>query len=383
MARLSHRDRTMMALNHEEPDRVPLDLGGRVATLTDGAYARLKEHLNVSGGLERINDEFTVDVIDERILERFDIDIRRVFLGGPPPTVEPDGSFTGEWGFRQRVVAEPFGRFTGHYAEFASTPLRNASIEAVEAYPWPDPYDPQRTVGLKEQVEHLFHHTDYAVSAAAPCAGLLEYGMFLCGFDQFPVDLMLNQEFAARLLEKVYTVQKGLFEVYMDVVGPYVQMVEMHDDYGMQTGLLISPALYREMIKPHHAELIAFIKSKTDARVFHHTCGSVVGILDELIDSGVDVLNPVQPRPAGMGDPAALNKRFGDRLCFHGGISVQKTLPFGTPEDVRREVKDRIEALAPGGGYIPCTSHNIQADTPTENIEALLAAYRDCGAYNG
>ena len=381
MKGLSHRERVLIALNHEAPDRVPLDLGGRVATLTDGAYQRLKDHLGISGGIERINNEYTVDVIDERIMELFDTDFRRVFIGGPQPKIAADGSFVNQWGVLQKKVGQRFGSYVGHYSEFASTPLRNASIEDVENYPWPDPYDPRRVEGLKEKAEHLFHHTDYAISAATPCGGLLEYGMFLCGFDQFPVDLMLNKEFAGKLIEKVYEVQRGLFEVYLDAVGSYIQMIEMHDDYGMQTGLLISPALYREIIKPYHVKLIQLIRSKTSAKIFHHTCGAVVDIVDELIDSGVDVLNPVQPNPKGMGDPNALKKRFGARICFHGGIDEQHVLPHGNVADVRREVEKRIRGLAPGGGYILAAAHNVQVDTPPENVVAMFEAAKELGRY--
>jgi uroporphyrinogen decarboxylase len=355
---------------------VPVDLGGMVATMTDGAYYRLKDYLKIDGNAAHVNSWYTVDVFDERILERFGVDFRRVFLKGSGlynlPVFDPDGTYVNEWGIRQRRVDQEIG----HYAEMISTPLRNASMEDIDRYPWPDPYDPERTKGLRQEAEHLFYDTDYAISAAAPCGGLFELGMFLCGFDQFPVDMMLNKDRAVRLIEEVYEVQRGFYEVYLGAVGEYIEMIEMHDDYGMQTGLLISPTLYREIIKPYHSRLIEFIKSKTRGKVFHHTCGSVVGIIDELIDSGIDILNPLQPAAAGMGSPEQLKKRYGERICFHGGIDEQYILPRGTQRQVEQEVKSRIKGFAPGGGYILAAAHNIQVDVPPENIITMFESAR-------
>lgn len=377
--KISHRERVVKTLNHEETDRVPIDLGGRVASMTDGAYYQLKNYLKIEGGAEEINEWYTVDVLDERILEKFDIDLRRIFLRGGRyvSSPNPDGTFVNEWGIKQKRVNQK----DGHYAEMISTPLKGASFEEIDKHPWPDPYDPLRVKGLKEKVEDLFYNTDYAISAGTVGGGLLEYALWLRGTDEFLIDMMLNKKFAVGLIERIYEVQKGFYEVFLDVVGKYVQMIETHDDYGMQTGLMISPALYREIIKPYYVQLVKFIKSKTNAKIFLHSCGSLVDLIDELIDAGVDVLNPIQPAAAGMGDPGALKKRFGKRICFHGGIDEQYILPQGGPKDVEEEVKKRIRGFAPGGGYILAASHNIQVDTPPENVIAMFEAARKYGGY--
>ena len=377
MAEMSHRERVLMALNHQEPDRIPLDLGGKVATMTDVAYYKLKDYLKIDGNAERVNEEYSVYIPDERILQRFDIDFRRVSLKGILPRINPDGSFVNEWGITQKKVCQQ----TGHYAEIIGRPLAHASIEDIDKHPWPDPHDPERVKGLRGEAEYLYGHTDYAISAAAISGGILEFAIFLRGYEQFLVDMMQNKKFAIRLLEKICDVQKGIYEIYMDTVGEYIHMVELHDDYGMQTGLIISPNLYREIVKPYHMELIKIIRRKTKAKIFHHSCGSIVDLLDEMIDTGVDIINPLQPSAAGMGNPEELKKRFGKRVCFHGGIDEQYVLPRGTTQEVEEEVRRRIRGFAPGGGYILAAAHNIQADTPPENVIAMFKAAQKYGCY--
>lgn len=363
---------------------MPIDLHGWACYFTEGAYRNLLEYLGIHDE-PAVNDWFLVEKVSEEILTRFGVDFRRVSLRSPDgfrTIVHPDGTWTDEWGITKRKVGHHSARLGRivYYAEMVDPPLAKANVADLEAYPWPDPHDPGRYRGLAEEVQYLHENTDYALVASAIGQGIFEQAQWLRGPQQFLMDLLANKEFALRLIEKVLEFQLAVMERYMEIVGPYVQMVETSDDYGTQVGLLISPALYREMLQPSHRRLVETIKGKTRAKVFLHSCGSISGILEDLIDAGVDVINPVQPLAKDM-DSYSLKKRFGDRIVFHGGIDIQHVLPYGSVEDVREEVKHRIRALAPGGGYILAPAHNIQDDVPPENVIAMFEAAHQYGQY--
>jgi len=365
---MTSRERVMAAINHKQPDRVPLDLGGNVSTFTDGAYLRMLEFLEIQEAEAPVTDFFTVFDIDERVMERFHIDIRRVWLN-PPEDYEPrraaDGTWCDEWGIKRTVASG--------YAEIAENPLRNASVSDLENYPFPDPDNPARTRGIKERIEYLYHETDYAISAAYPFGGIMELACWLRGMDVFMMDLATCSDFAFALLDRVTGIMLRLYERYLDIVGPYAQIVETADDYGMQTGLLISPAMYRDILAPFQKKLIDLIHSKSDAKIFHHSCGSVFALLPDMRATGVDILNPIQPLAKDM-EPEKLKREFGDRFVFHGGIDIQDLLPKGTPGQVRAETARRISILGDGGGYILAPAHNIQEDVPPENVAAMYDA---------
>jgi len=378
VSKYSHRERVVASLNHIEADRVPRDLGGRVSSMMQGAYRSLKRYLDLDEcGYDTVNqDYFNVEEFDERVLEHFDIDLRRVFLRGSGEyrrTTREDGTWIDEMGFTRR--------FSGMYGEQVYHPLRAAEDPAdIRKYRFFDAYDPERIAGLKERVEYLFHETDYAIVAAGAVGGILETCNWMRGFDQFPVDLLLNKSLAHTLLGKLNKYYIELMDAFLSVVGPYIQIVELADDLGGQNNLLISPELYREMILPYYREEIDFIKTKTDAKIFHHSCGSVAKAGDLLLDAGVDILNSLQPRAAGM-DSTFLKDRYGDKLSFHGGIDIQQVLPNGSPGDVEEEVKRRMAIYAPGGGYIVCAAHCIQDDVQPENLVAMYRAAERWGSY--
>ncbi|HID17814.1 TPA: hypothetical protein EYP26_05935, partial [Candidatus Bathyarchaeota archaeon] len=187
-------------------------------------------------------------------------------------------------------------------------------------------------------------------------------------------------EFAEALLDKILELYIGFYDRYLSEVGDYVEMVEVGDDVGAQTGPIISPALLRKYIKPRWKKFYDFIHGKTKARVFHHSCGSVYIFLNEFIEAGVDVLNPIQPRAAMM-DIGKIKREVGDKLALHGGIDIQRILPYGTTADVENEVKRVLKAAAPGGGYVLAGAHNIQADTPPENVLAMFKSALKYGSY--
>lgn len=346
--------------------------------MMQGAYRSLKEYLKLDEcGCDTVNqDYFTVEEFDERVLERFDIDFRRVFLGGSAEyrkTIGEDGTWVDEMGFTRR--------FSGMYGEQVDHPLRRAAGPAdIKNHRFFNAYDPARTHGLRERVEHLYHQTDYAVVAAGAVGGILETSNWMRGFDQFPVDLMLDRRMAHALLGRLTEYYIELMDAFLSVVGPYVQMVELADDLGGQNNLLVSPQLYEEMILPYYKRLIDFIRTKTDAKVFHHSCGSVTQAAQLLVDAGVDILNSLQPRAAGM-DSTFLKDRYGERLSFHGGVDIQDVLPNGTPAEVEDEVKRRLAIYAPSGGYVVCAAHCIQDDVPPGNLVAMYEAAERWGGY--
>jgi uroporphyrinogen decarboxylase len=371
---MNSRERVMAALRHELPDRVPVDLGSTaVSSIHQRANNALKSLLGVEAD-EPVHDVVQGLVVpDERILQRFGVDLRRVALR-PPSNVAaflPSGNedtYRDEWGIRRQR--------TELYCEIVGHPLADAKVEDLRYYPWPDPHDPARVAGLTEEAQRLYEETDYALVADFLGGGLFEQALWMRGFERFMMDLVGDEPFATALLDTLLELYIEFYAVYLEAVGPYVQIVAVGDDLGMQTVPLISPALYRRLIKPRHKELYDFIHSRTEAKIMHHTCGSVFPLVQDLIDVGVDILNPIQTSAQGM-DPAALKREFGERLVFHGGIDVQQILPFATPDRVREEVKRIAAILGQGGGYIFAPSHNIQADVPPQNVLAMYEAIQN------
>ncbi|UCG94362.1 MAG: uroporphyrinogen decarboxylase [Candidatus Aerophobus sp.] len=372
---MSKRERVVTALNHREPDRVPKDCSG-VAGMTDKTYKRFVDFLGIKDDKSEFNQEWRiVNRFDKRALEALGVDTINVFLREPrgyKPKVNPDGTITNEWGIIKKNV--------GSYIEIVGHPLSSAEVKDIYRYPWPDPCAPGRTDGLREEVERLYNETDYAIKAAAPMNSFLEFSQWLRGFEQFLVDLILNEDFVNVLLDRELELQKGFYEVLLDAVGDYIQIVETSDDLGAQQGPLISLETYRKFIKPRQKEINDFIHGRTDAKIFQHSDGSVYQLIPDLIETGLDILEPVQPLAKNM-EPQRLKKEFGDRLCFWGGIDIQSVLPKASVEEVENHVRSRIRALAPGGGYVVSPAHNIQEDTPCENILALYRAVDRFGQY--
>lgn len=382
MAALTSRERVARALAHEEPDLVPIDVGSTACWFTDTAYERVKAYL----GLENEGDLFRLGEnaahYDDQLLDRLDTDFRHVFLRPSQADWEAwnasdKTAFVDEWGIERRLIESDYG---GANWERVTNPLAGMTEADLEDYPWPDPWDPARVEGLADRARYLWEETDFAVAARAVSHGLFELAWELYGMEQLLIDMMINKSFVHRLVQKILAVQKGLYSALLDAAGPYVQIVQTADDYGSQTGPLISPALYREMIMPYRMELNELIRSKApQAYIQHHTCGSVYLLMDELIETGIDILNPVQPLAADM-DSARLKQEFGDRMSFHCAVDIQQAMG-GTMSDVEAEVRARIGALGPGGGYILATCSNVQPDTPPENVLTMLETAREVGRY--
>jgi uroporphyrinogen decarboxylase len=257
--------------------------------------------------------------------------------------------------------------------------LKQASLADLKAYPWPDPLDPGRRRGLGEQARHIHEETGYATVLSLP-VGCVHLSQYLRGYENFLMDLILNPEFIAALLDRTLDFWCRMAEALLDECGPYVDVVMFGDDVAFDDRPMIDLKRYRALIKPRHREMIASIRRKTSARVLYHCCGAVKTLMPEFIEIGVDALNPVQVASAGM-DTAALKTLYGREIAFWGGIDTRRVLPFGTPEDVRLEVRRRTSDLAPGGGYVLAAVHNLQDDVPAENILAMADAAQEFGRF--
>jgi uroporphyrinogen decarboxylase len=378
MATMTHRERVLRALNHQEPDRVPLDLGGsRSSSLVVEAYERLSRHL---GSLEPpciFSKWLNIAHPSEAMLQRFDIDTRSLSQGDPDnwqDIVFPDGSYQDEWGV---VRSRPPGSL---YYDLTKSPLAgDVDVADLKKFLWPDAHDPGRCRGLEEAAARLHRGTDYAVVLSMP-GGIVHQAQFMRGFEDWFADLIANPALSQALMERLADLWIEMAKDELDAVGNSVDICFFGDDMAFQDGPMMSMDLYRKLIKPHHKRLFSYIRSRTSARIAYHTCGSVVHLIPDLIEMGVDALNPVQVSAKGM-DSKKLKREFGKDICFWGAIDTQRVLPFGTPDDVRAEVKRRINDLGPGGGYILCAVHNIQADVSPENICAMYDTARQYGRY--
>ena len=364
---MGYRERFAKVLAHEEVDRPPFDLAGTsLSAMHPAAEARLAEYLGFSGSPNGRYDKF-----DERILKYFDIDFRRV-----GDIIEPEGGLAQKispvehidvWGVRRR--------FDGRYWTIVKHPLQGASREDLRKYPWPDPehIPPGLIDKYVEEARYLFEETDYVVCAEHPVYGVLELGCWMCGYDDFLMRLVLDPAFVREFFDIILSYQKKVIDIYYGALGPYIHLTTSGDDFGMQTGPMISPAVFQELVSPYMAERIAHTKQYTQAAYLHHTCGSVVPLIPELINIGIDILNPIQPKAAGM-VPENLKEQFGGSLCFHGGVDTQELLRLGKPDEVKAAVRKLVETLGASGGYILAPAHNIQEDVPPENIAAMYQA---------
>jgi len=380
MAEMTPRERVWTAVNHQEPDRVPLDIGGGASTsIVVEGYENLKGRWGVPGETKIMNKIFRVARLEESVMKRLGSDCRPLGIKPPanwtPPPAEP-GTFTDMWGITWR---QAFYGDNCYYWELARSPLAEASVEDIERYPWPDLSDPGFTAGLAEEVKALYDDTDYAIMADGGFKSFWELGYMLRGFEQSLMDLALNPEFISALMSKLLEINKLMTGRFLDIVGPYIHVFRAGDDLATQRGRLMSPQTFSTLIKPYYKEYFDFVKSKTDAKIFFHSCGNVVDLIDELVGVGVEIINPVQV--SAMGDSAELKTRFGDKVTFWGAIDTQRALPHGTVEEVEAEVRQRIVDLGPGGGYVVGPVHNIQPDVAPENIVAMAEATRKHGTY--
>jgi len=382
---MTPRQRVLTALDHKQPDRVPIDLGGNQTGIHRDAYRELIRHLGMNGPVEIMDAVQQLAKPSEAVLERFRVDTRYIAAGaagdwkGGIVEGEHDGrrwfDLVDEFGVRWSMPAED-----GLYMDITHHPLANATIEDVKAYPFPRGDDPGRFVGLRERALELKNHTPYAVVSGI-CGVVYEVCWYMRGLEQWYVDLMTEPEFCQAVLDQTLKFWMDWFRVFLDEVGDVVDVIMIGDDLAGQQGPLFRPALYRQLVKPRHKRLVQYIRSRTKAKIWYHTCGNCTEYIGDLVDNGVDILNPVQISAADM-DPQRLKREFGKCLTFWGGaIDAQRVLPRATPDQVREHVRRNIELFKPGGGYVFNNVHNIQAGVPAENIVAMYDAAYEYGWY--
>ena len=371
---MNHRERVLAALRHEKPDRIPMDFGGFSDTgIIVGAYEKLKAKLSIDGDTMLMDRLDQLAMIDERILRYFDIDTRRLSRKTPGKWGEAllnDGSIRDMWGVVWKEVGE------GHYYPSADGPIAGEGLLSdIDRHHWPDPNDLDEVLPeFAEEARRLHEETDYAVVFSFP-GRLMSFGTYLRGFETWLIDMIHNAPFATALLDKGLEIQLAIGGKWLSVAGPYIDVIHISDDLGTQHAPMISPSLFREMIKPRQIKLFKFIKERTNAKILLHSDGCVYPFIDDFLEAGVDILNPLQSGVKNM-EPRKLAEEFGGHLCFWGGIDTQNTLPFGTCQDVVDEVRRRIPELGLQGGYVLAASHNIQNDVSPENICAMFESGR-------
>ncbi len=377
---MTGRDCVRTALNHEEPERLPVDFGGRHTTIHTNAHQNLKRYLGLEGG-EEIFRQFwlqTVEV-DPRITELLGGDVAAFCTNTPASwslEIDEQGIFFDEWGASYRMPEN------GYYYDYHTHPLAAAkTLEDLDQYPWPDPLDPSRYQGLKDAVMLADQQNQQAIMLTIAPAGSWEHTWTLRGPEQAMMDLILNRDLYEEILDRTVNFQIQQWTEALKLVGGMVDVVSMSDDFGTQTGPMVSQDLYRSIFKPRLVRVIENIKKYTDASIYMHTDGSVYDFLPDMIEAGVEVINPVQKECRNM-EPARLKKEFGDQLVFWGASVVTRNLEFGSPEEIRREARESIKILAPGGGYVYGPIHNVQPLVPPENIVALLEAARDINPFS-
>lgn len=377
---MSRRERVMTALEHREPDRVPLSMNPTVH-----AYNNLKAYM----GLGDLDDHpavgrWTDVAMHPAVADKFGVDVIRVDIGSPrkKPPPESSGNFTDEWHVKWRKSDLPGGAY---YYEMYEHPLANATTADLEDFDWPDPNDEGLYEGIEERFREMRENTDFAIYTRIG-GSVWEQAGYMVGLQRWFLSLAEDPDFANALLSKIASIQTAIHIRGLRMVGKYVDILRLSgEDLGTQQGQLISLPMFRRLVRPHlestwRVAKEELVRQNPEGKIFLHSCGSVRPFMKDWADMGLDILDPIQPRAKNM-DTAAIKADVGDRLSFHGGIDVQQVLPFGTTEEVREEVRQRIKDLAPGGGYIASPSHNVQADVPPQNLIAMRDAVEEFGYY--
>lgn len=364
---MNSRERFAQTMAHKQPDRVPMDIGGTSLTgMRPVCQRQLRKLLGFSGEGKLANNG-----MDERILEWAGTDFRSVGGIANLPSVHPKrdlDSCVDTWGVKRQ--------FINGYWEITHNPLRTATVEELKSFKWPEPRIDEKALAKWEaDAKALKQEGKYVVVAEHPIFGVMELGCWMCGYDQYLYNLAAEPDFFKAFSDKVLELQLKVIEQYYSVLGPYIDLTMNGDDFGTQTGPFMSPEMFEKLIAPYMTARIAKIKQLARCYFWHHSCGSVFSLLDQLLKCGVDILNPVQTSAAQM-EPARLKKHFGERLVFWGAVDVQQFLPNATIQQVRDEVLSLARVLGKDGGYVMAPAHEMQEDIPPEKIIAWVEALR-------
>ena len=377
--KLTSLERVNLALNHKEPDRVPIDFGSRETTIHEESYKRLKEYIGTCRKKIEYKQFFLKSVeLEREILDYTGSDILNFEIGmekisNPKLIVDYEKNiFINEWGTKYKISRD------GIFFHFYEFPLKSLDKSEIDNFKWPDIVN--RADNIKNELFKEYDKREKAIILSG-VSSMISIHWFLRGLEQSYMDFALQPNQTNYLFDRILEWQIKIWENILDDVGNYIHLVEaLSDDVAGEKGLLISPEFYRKNIKSRQKELISFIKSKTKAKIFLHSCGAVYEIIPDFIEIGVDVLNPVQIDATGM-DSKRLKKDFGDCIVFAGGGCANTILQNGTPIEVKSEVKKRLTDFMPNGGYIFGPIHNIQSGVPVKNIIALFETVKEFGNY--
>jgi uroporphyrinogen decarboxylase len=379
---MNPRTRLLTALDHREPDRVPFDLGStQVTGIHEVAYRALRAALGLPAVEPQLCDAIQrLALPDDDLLQALGVDTRGLFPLNSHnlPFDETDGGdywlYRDEWGIVHRRPKDD-----GLYYSIWQVPLphEDVSVQEIERYPWPDVGAAWRFAGLREQAER-HRAAGYAVVLKDGFAGIFEFAQRMVGMENLLVMMALRPEAAEALFDQLLALKLAYWQTALAELGDLVDVVTYADDYGSQVSQIISPRMFRRLLKPRVQQVLELqAKLAPHAYRFFHSDGNVRPLIPDFIEIGVQILNPIHIRATGM-EPAALKRDFGRDLVFWGGgVDTQGVLPSGTPQQVKEDVRRNVAALAPGGGYVFNTIHNIQADVPAENVLAMVEALRE------
>lgn len=383
---MNSRERLLTSLNHQEPDRLPFDLGStQVTGIHVAAYRNLCQALDLPADEINVCDSIQqLALPDDGLIQRLGVDVRGLFpLNSHNWKVHQQDAgnywaYHDEWG-----ITHHRPKPNGLYFSIVQVPLASPDVTAdqIQKHPWPNMADPERIAGLRELAES-YRAAGYGVVLKDPFAGIFEMSQRIVGMENIMILMALNKKVAGTLFDKLLELKLSFWEMALPQLADTVDVIAQADDYGTQESQLISPAMFREQIKPRLRTLFERVTQLApNAKRFFHSCGNVRPLIPDFVEIGVQILNPVHIRATGM-EPVALKRDFGVELAFWGGgIDTQGILPTGTPQEIKDDVRRNVEALAPGGGFVFNTVHNIQADVPPGNILALWEALQEYGVY--
>jgi uroporphyrinogen decarboxylase len=385
---MSSYERLKAALEHREPDRIPFDLGAAAVTsININSLRALKKYLGLPGDV-KLRDRITqIALVEQDIIDVLKIDVKSVcpqatrMKGLELDLGVEDGydRIIDEWGMGWRMPLQG-----GHYYDLYKSPLAGLeTIKEVENYPWPDAFDMARYADMKVEADRIVKTEKMGFFLERMSSGMWEHAMWMRGYEQFFMDMMINPGLVQAIMEKILEINMQYWERAIEAVGENLLVVSMADDLGSQNSLLVNLQDYKEQIWPFHKRLFDFIKTKAKSKVyiFFHNDGAVMETFPLLIEAGVDIMNPFQVNCEGM-DTRKFKKEFGKDLTIWGGsCDNQQVMPFGTPQQVRDETRRRMDDLAPGGGFVFAPIHVIQAGVPPENIMAWWETLQKYGNY--
>lgn len=379
------RERVLRAIERNEPNRIPIDLGAMCWSIVDSPHMRhhpykeLCKYLGIKDYAEPSSEPLMYEVnnIDERILERFGVDVRYMYPHFPPFTYDPQGgAIVGLFGVRMKPG--------GYYGDPDYYPMRNLdSVEAIENYQnYPNPDDPvYEQEGLREEALALREKfPDHALGIELGFLGVVfDLSEVMFGLDRWMYNLKNRPDLWHAWMGMYFRVTDPIVKNILMAVGDILDIVVIYNDYGTQQGPYVSHDDYVKHLKPYEARLIERVKRwAPKVKVLMHSCGSIYDVIKDRAKMGLDVQNPMNPLAKNM-NPEYLKEHFGDIISFHGGVDIQRLLPFGTPDEIRERIKELIKIWMPTGGWIAAPSHNIQPDTPPQNIVAMYEALQEFG----